>query len=92
LIIRLNEKGCPLMLARFIRTANVLAGWTSTHPSTPPRPDVANATDIGVFEGLWLPWVAMLAAPTTPVDDGITAAADGGGFMAVVAMMMLLLL
>lgn len=29
------------MEARFMRTANVLAGWTKAQPRHPPKPDVA---------------------------------------------------
>ena len=32
------------MLAKFILTATVLAGWTIAQPSTPPRPLVAKTT------------------------------------------------
>ena len=42
----------PCILARFMRTAAVLAGWTTIQPSTPPRPLVANITDLGRGAGV----------------------------------------
>lgn len=52
-IIAEKENCFPCMLAKFILTATVLAGWTIAQPSTPPRPLVAKTTgfDSGGGEG-----------------------------------------
>jgi hypothetical protein len=43
----LKENGLPLMLAKLLLTAKVLAGCTIAHPKQPPIPDVAKITDLG---------------------------------------------
>ena len=63
-----REKVCPLALAKFDRTATVLNGWTSAHPSIPPIPDVAKTTELGiafddageVAKKLWFCWYEAL--------------------------------
>jgi hypothetical protein len=77
------------MDAKFIRTASVLAGWTSTHPSIPPSPLDANTTDLG--SGCCccsaigdLVGARDGATPPTGVDAG------EGGLMAAVAMMLMM--
>lgn len=86
------------MDAKFIRTAKVLAGWTKTHPSIPPRPLDANTTDLGngcccccCFKGGALPELLMVLTRDGERVAPVVAAADGGGLIEAVAMMKLLL-
>ena len=37
----------PAAAAKLMRTVSVLNGWTTTHPSTPPNPEVAKTIDLG---------------------------------------------
>eukprot|EP00980_Cylindrotheca_fusiformis_P006438 scaffold1376_cov125-Cylindrotheca_fusiformis.AAC.4 len=43
-----KEKVCPAALAKLLRTATVLKGWTTAQPMHPPNPDVAKMTLFGM--------------------------------------------
>ena len=72
-----------MVLAKFIRTATVFAGWMTAQPSIPPSPDVANTTGLLILGGfvddledMVIRLVKTAPAAAVPGDDGAAVVAE----------------